>query len=84
MIECLKVVRYDCGYAKLSIHPDVPANLGWQLMRILVTTSPGCMNVVATQNSYSPDDGSALLEEALEEEVLEDANLVDVEVKAEQ
>ncbi|BAT89613.1 hypothetical protein VIGAN_06061000 [Vigna angularis var. angularis] len=29
-------------------------------------------------------DGSALLEEALEEEVLEDANLVDVEVKAEQ
>ncbi|KOM56911.1 hypothetical protein LR48_Vigan10g280300 [Vigna angularis] len=61
---------------------------------------PGARTPVATQISYSPDsqssdtfcvmhmlnfsEGDALLEEALEKEVLEDANLVEVEVKAEQ
>ncbi|KOM28560.1 hypothetical protein LR48_Vigan549s011500 [Vigna angularis] len=44
----------------------------------------GCTNVVATQNSYGPDNGEALLEETLEEGILEEENLVDVEVKAEQ
>ncbi|KOM56548.1 hypothetical protein LR48_Vigan10g244000 [Vigna angularis] len=27
-------------------------NLGWQLMRVPVTTSPGCTNIEATQNSF--------------------------------
>ncbi|KOM39016.1 hypothetical protein LR48_Vigan03g239800 [Vigna angularis] len=60
------------------VHPDVPTNLGWQLMRVPVTTSPGCTNTEATQSSYSPDKGDERLEELLEEE-----NLVDVEVKTE-
>ncbi|KOM28427.1 hypothetical protein LR48_Vigan543s001500 [Vigna angularis] len=47
-------------------------------------TPPECTDALATQDSYSPDDGEALLEETLEEENLEDANLVEVEVKAEQ
>ncbi|KOM56239.1 hypothetical protein LR48_Vigan10g213100 [Vigna angularis] len=54
-------------------------NLGWQLMRVPVTTSPGCTNTEATQSSYSPDKGDERLEEALNEE-----NPVDVEVKIEQ
>ncbi|KAG2409477.1 uncharacterized protein HKW66_Vig0001420 [Vigna angularis] len=48
-------------------------NLGWQLMRVPVTTSPGCMNTEATQKR----------DERLEE-LLEEENLVDVEVKTEQ
>ncbi|KOM52272.1 hypothetical protein LR48_Vigan09g093100 [Vigna angularis] len=54
-------------------------NLGWQLMRVPVTSSPGCTNTEATQIPYSPDKEDEGLEEALNEE-----NLIEVEVKTEQ
>ncbi|KOM39718.1 hypothetical protein LR48_Vigan03g310000 [Vigna angularis] len=54
------------------------------VLDIEIFTPPECTDALATQDSYSPDDGEALLEETLEEENLEDANLVEVEVKAEQ
>ncbi|KOM48676.1 hypothetical protein LR48_Vigan07g238000 [Vigna angularis] len=54
-------------------------NLGWQLMRVPVTTSPECTNTEATQSSYSPDNEDERLEDALNEEIL-----VEVKVKTEQ
>ncbi|KOM26615.1 hypothetical protein LR48_Vigan303s003700 [Vigna angularis] len=73
-------LEYDCGHAKLAVHPDVPTNLGWQLLRASqLLHHPGARMPVATQISYSPDKGDALLEDTLEEE-----NLVEVEVKTEQ
>ncbi|KOM45223.1 hypothetical protein LR48_Vigan06g052900 [Vigna angularis] len=63
-------------------------NLGWQLMRMPVTTPPGCAIVVATREIHTVRtiscvefyfvQGDERLEEALNEE-----NLVDVEVKTE-
>ncbi|KOM42411.1 hypothetical protein LR48_Vigan05g001500 [Vigna angularis] len=55
---------------------------------IPVTTSLGCKDACNYTDSYSPDgrssiDEGASLEEMLEEENLDDANLVEIEVKAE-
>ncbi|KOM57038.1 hypothetical protein LR48_Vigan11g007000 [Vigna angularis] len=49
-------------------------NLGWQLMRI------SSYYTIRVHERH----GDALLEETLEEGILEEENLVDVEVKAEQ
>ncbi|KOM30674.1 hypothetical protein LR48_Vigan01g022800 [Vigna angularis] len=90
MNELLEFVKYDCKHAKLAVHPDVPTNLGWQLLRASqLLHHPGARTPVAMQISYSPDSqssnrfcmiqGDELLKDALEEE-----NLVEVEVKTEQ
>ncbi|KOM44932.1 hypothetical protein LR48_Vigan06g023800 [Vigna angularis] len=50
---------------------------------IPVTTSLGCKDACNYTDSYSPDDDGPSLDALLEEENLEDATLVDVEVKAE-
>ncbi|KOM38766.1 hypothetical protein LR48_Vigan03g214800 [Vigna angularis] len=58
-------------------------NLRWLLMSIPVTP-PECTDALATQDSYSPDEGDTSLEETLEEGLIAEENLVEVEVKAEQ
>ncbi|KOM54979.1 hypothetical protein LR48_Vigan10g087100 [Vigna angularis] len=51
---------YDCGHAKLVVHPDVLANLGWQLLRASqLLHHPGARTPIATQISYSPDNQSS-------------------------
>ncbi|KAG2385190.1 uncharacterized protein HKW66_Vig0122820 [Vigna angularis] len=72
------------GPSPIEYYEADRVNLGWQLMRVPVTTPTGCMNACGYMDSHSPDDGEAPLEAMLEEENLEDANLVEVEVKAEQ
>ncbi|KOM41512.1 hypothetical protein LR48_Vigan04g171000 [Vigna angularis] len=56
-----KLLLYGSCFYLLDVLPAVyRANLGWQLMRVPVTTSPGCTNTEATHNSYSPDGQSSV------------------------